>query len=195
MPLCTTSSCLGWLVADDTKQVVVEQHKEYFYYKKTSRDPLSLQIFQIEGSLDILESQITVFSSHLLCVNYIKCFPFDLSSWEHLRPGIGVPEFFPPYHGCYLLSWKPHPLHFCFETLVSWADKGVQCCQLARCPSCPSVLLQTPFKSVGRGVGGVMPGWGSSKAACLKEGSGCLGQNGSGQAAGNSISEPTDALT
>lgn len=43
-----------------------------------------------------------------------------------------------------------------------------------------------------------MPAWGSSKAACLKEGSGCLGQNGSGQAAGNRNFRPhkcTDTIS
>lgn len=136
-------------MADNTKQVVVEQYKQYFYYKKTSQDPLSLQISQIKGSFDVLERQIAVFYLHLLCVNCINCFPFDLSSWEHLWSGIGAPKVFPSCHGCCFLSWKPHPSHFCFEMVVSWADKGVRCCQLACRPSCPSVLLQTPFKAWG----------------------------------------------
>lgn len=48
-----------------------------------------------------------------------------------------MPKVFPSCHGCCFLSWKPHPSHFCFEMVVSWADKGVQCCQLACRPSCP----------------------------------------------------------
>lgn len=70
-------------------------------------------------------------------------------------------------------------------------------------PLLPIRAVADTFRSVGRGVGGVMPAWGSSKAACLKEGSGCLGQNGSGQAAGNRNFRPdrllgtgiSDALT
>lgn len=148
------------------------------------------QIFQANGSFEVLEGWVAVSSLPLLCIlwnaslYYMKCFPFHLSLWEHPWSGIGasglspsssrLPVFSPgslTHHVSALKQLSPGQTKECSAASLLVAPPGHPCCRRH--------LAER----------GERCGWHSAEPGQLwgrvpEAGPGCIGQNGSGQAAG-----------
>lgn len=136
--------------------------------------------------------QIVVFSLPLLCVKCINCSPFDLSS-----PVVRYRNSW----GLSFLLWLLFPLLEASPiAFLLWNS-----CLLSRqrsvvlpallLPLLPIRAVADTFQSVEIGEGGVMPGWGSSKAASWRKDQAALPRRVQDRLLGHSVSDSTDALT
>lgn len=162
--------------------IVMEQHTQYFYYRKISQDALILPNLSdqwVIGGFGGLGSCFLFYSSW-----YGNCFPFHQSLWEHPWPGIGasrsspsssqLPVFSPgnlTHHISALKQLSPGQMKERTAAVLLVAPPAHPCCR--------GHLVER----------GDRCGWHSAKPGQLQgqvpeAGPGCIGQKGSGQAVG-----------